>query len=243
MATLRERYTELREQILAIPAEAEAAGRKSLNGDEQAKVAELMEKATKIAEQIRDADEAAVQARSGGVKVSTWDDYQRLYRAVNGGGAGATSRVHVAAGWKAVAEELAGAGRAECGLKDLTVTTEPVVAATRVEDTIADLPEDRRYIFPLMPRRDAGNDLAVADYRLVSRGDHAGSTAVERDPTATTDKATIDLERRPGRRPGGERCRRVVCADTAADGAATGGRTAAGGRRQPMRGRARRAPR
>jgi HK97 family phage major capsid protein len=57
--TLREEYQELREQLLAIPDAAEKDGRKELTGEEQAKVAELLEKATEVAEKIKAGDESS----------------------------------------------------------------------------------------------------------------------------------------------------------------------------------------
>lgn len=56
MKTLREQYAELREQALAIPAAAEADGRKELNDEEQAKVAVLLKDAVDLADKIKQAD-------------------------------------------------------------------------------------------------------------------------------------------------------------------------------------------
>jgi hypothetical protein len=85
---------------------------------------------------------------------------------------------------------------ADAQLKDLTVT-EPNPATTRIEPGITVMPEDVRYIYPLFGRTDAAGDLAVTDFRQTTRADHAGSTDVERDPTATTVKATLDLAFEP----------------------------------------------
>lgn len=61
--TLRDEYAELREALLAIPEAVKADGRDELSGEEQAKVAELMEKATDVAEKIKSADESAALLR------------------------------------------------------------------------------------------------------------------------------------------------------------------------------------
>ena len=105
---------------------------------------------------------------------------------------GAATKAFQRAAYADVAAQLVDTGQARIGLKALTLTTEPFIAATQPVAGVAILPEDTRYIHPLMPRRDAGTDLAVVDYRLTVRADSGGSAAVERDPTATTDKATID---------------------------------------------------
>ena len=73
MPSLREQYAEVREQLLAIPEAAEAAGRKELLPDEQRRVAELLDKATSIADKIKQADESTALLD----RISSLDGFRR----------------------------------------------------------------------------------------------------------------------------------------------------------------------
>ena len=191
---LRDQYKQVREQAQAFVKKIEAEGRAELTVAEQEQVSGMLAKAHDLAEQIKRSDADMTLLRqieaSEGFIAAGAKSTDRAGRGFVAGEGGSKSAVKAA--WREMAEQLVDTGRATGGLKTLTLTSEPFVAASTVVSDIAVLPEDRRYIFPLISRRDAGTSLQVVDYRLTARADHSGSASVERSPTATTAKATID---------------------------------------------------
>lgn len=68
----------------------------------------------------------------------------------------------------------------------------PLETWRRVQpEQILPMSQDRRWLFPLLPSRDLGNATAVEDFRQSGR---TVTGSVERDPAATTDKATLAVD-------------------------------------------------
>ena len=150
-------------------------------------------------------DEEARQVKALHARAKDWSATEKELNAISGGGSPEVtpgSGRSMLDGWGQVADEIAKGqkhveletssllGKAR-GSKDLSETD--LVEGVRLDlPTFSVIGADARFLYSRLNTTVVGTELSVSDYRQT--GDRTVSGDVERDLTATTEKATLDLE-------------------------------------------------